>query len=80
MFSTGIATFSVFILIIFSIVFLLKKWPVGGANYFLALAFVLMVISNLSVTLLHYARSFKPYDLLASYFPAHCISALLIAP
>ena len=80
MFSTGIATFSVFILIIFSIVFLLKKLPAGGANYFLSIAFVLMVISNLSVNLLHYAHTFKPYDLLASYFPAHCVSALLIAP
>ena len=80
MFSISIATFSVFILIIFSIVFLLKKLPAGGANYFLSIAFVLMVISNLSVTLLHYAHAFKPYNLLASYFPAHCVSALLIAP
>lgn len=80
MFSTGIATFSVFILIVFSIVFFLRKSPGGGANYFLAIAFVLMVISNMSISVLHYASSFKPYDLLKSYFPAHSISALLIAP
>jgi AraC-like DNA-binding protein len=80
MFSTDIWIFSVFILFVFSIVLFLKKSPIGQANKILALAFVFMAGSNLSIYLLHYGRSYQVYSLLSFYLPAHTVFALLIAP